>query len=954
MRRNRHGRAAILIVAALWCAGGGARRAVAVDSTWSGNDGAWSDGANWDTDPVVPATLADSATIGAGIVTVDDEFSIGQLFWTGGALVRGATAVEDSVLTVATSATISGPDEKHFATTTLNLNGATTWSEGTINTVETLEHPEGGVVNIGGAFDIQFDGLWSWNATATPTINVGATGSLVKSGGEGTAALWPLVHNQGLIDVQSGALHLAGGGTSGGRFTVAEGATLLISDFNELYGYAGAETTTLDVDSEIEASAGSTVAFTNLFGNSRTDVYGTIDAALVDADPGELGLVLFHEGSSLGATTRGSYTVTSGVTAFDAMSAGVIDVIVNDEAVIDLVNDATLNVSGAINVNEGGVLYVGNVTSPASILLDDATQEQLITGSGEIVLGHEHSSLGAAHALRIDSEMTVRGRGRVMGGTDGFGTPGGVLVQGVTSADVAGGTLKLDKATIAPGGVAEATGGGRLILGFLWDNNGTLRVTDGSTLELSGAFDTPNIGVVQRTGTTTVELTGFLTNTSQTLDIHTTTGSLVLKAGSQIIGGRVQSSGASTLTSLGGALIGVTLATDLGTAAGPGIEVDVANGLTLDNAKIYVGNGAFRSASVAPQTVGGTGEIVLAGGDLVNYGLGVPSGTVNMTIGPHVVVRGRGTLDGGTLTSASAMFNEGTIRTEGLGVTLVLKQVRNSGGEIHATATNTIQFWPPSSGPINVQTAGTITVDSGGFIDLYRPIEIQGGSLTGGGTIRTPPLGGTQSLTMTAGGTIAPGASIGTLSIEGTNVTFGNGGRLAIELSGSTSDLLQVNGPGFLKGDLSLQFLNNLDVIVLSPLTATSYVIATYTGTLTGTFQSVTPGYSVTYDTALKRIVLNVLPRADFDMDCDVDGGDFLTWQRGLGISSGATKSQGDANGDGAVNAADLALWRSQFGTPGATAASASVPEPSGAMLLLAALGSATWGRRRRGGTRSV
>ena len=70
---------------------------------------------------------------------------------------------------------------------------------------------------------------------------------------------------------------------------------------------------------------------------------------------------------------------------------------------------------------------------------------------------------------------------------------------------------------------------------------------------------------------------------------------------------------------------------------------------------------------------------------------------------------------------------------------------------------------------------------------------------------------------------------------------------------------------------------------------------------------------------------------ADFDQDLDVDGADFLTWQRGFGV--GATLSQGDANSSGMVDAADLAVWESQFGTRqggiGQAGESASVPAPS-------------------------
>lgn len=54
---------------------------------------------------------------------------------------------------------------------------------------------------------------------------------------------------------------------------------------------------------------------------------------------------------------------------------------------------------------------------------------------------------------------------------------------------------------------------------------------------------------------------------------------------------------------------------------------------------------------------------------------------------------------------------------------------------------------------------------------------------------------------------------------------------------------------------------------------------------------------------------------ADFDGDGDVDGRDFLAWQRGYGTSM-AAKQEGDADNDGNVNGADLAVWQEQYGTP--------------------------------------
>jgi hypothetical protein len=61
---------------------------------------------------------------------------------------------------------------------------------------------------------------------------------------------------------------------------------------------------------------------------------------------------------------------------------------------------------------------------------------------------------------------------------------------------------------------------------------------------------------------------------------------------------------------------------------------------------------------------------------------------------------------------------------------------------------------------------------------------------------------------------------------------------------------------------------------------------------------------------------------ADFDGSGVVDGGDFLTWQRGFGLPGGATRGDGDANVDGRVDNVDLGLWAGALG--GATALSAA------------------------------
>ena len=75
----------------------------------------------------------------------------------------------------------------------------------------------------------------------------------------------------------------------------------------------------------------------------------------------------------------------------------------------------------------------------------------------------------------------------------------------------------------------------------------------------------------------------------------------------------------------------------------------------------------------------------------------------------------------------------------------------------------------------------------------------------------------------------------------------------------------------------------------------------------------------------------------DADLDGDVDIADLMLWQRQNGTAATPAGSGADMDGSGFVDADDLAVWQNAFQS-GSLPAVLAVPEPSGMVLLVAAL----------------
>ena len=170
---------------------------------------------------------------------------------------------------------------------------------------------------------------------------------------------------------------------------------------------------------------------------------------------------------------------------------------------------------------------------------------------------------------------------------------------------------------------------------------------------------------------------------------------------------------------------------------------------------------------------------------------------------------------------------------------------------------------------------GATTVQAGALL-VNSTLASSGITVDSGAT-----LGGTGStagtLAVSAGGTVAPGASAGTFGAGATTLA----GSYACEIDGLNADKLVVTGNLDLTGStLALSVLGG-------GATEASYLIATYSGALTGTFGTVTglpSGYAVNYATPGEiRLVggsnaygdwetTNGIAGAGADVDSDNDG----------------------------------------------------------------------------------
>jgi hypothetical protein len=329
----------------------------------------------------------------------------------------------------------------------------------------------------------------------------------------------------------------------------------------------------------------------------------------------------------------------------------------------------------------------------------------------------------------------------------------------------------------------------------------------------------------------------------------------------------------------------------------------------------------------------GNGAPLIVGADAGSLGMVVQTGGMasidgEVHIGGTAGATGTYTLSGGTLTTAADGAGALLIGRSGGSGTLI---VEGDGNFIH----NAEAFVG------NLTNSGAVgrleIIGSAASVQVGQLENAPGGAAGVSETIRwKADAGGVTPLVITGAGFLSANrVQLQDPAEEGANTGVdamlqGDGIALELDLSAFTASatltLIDNQTPDAVTGFFERG--NSLDLYEEG---------ATISGT--GYSGSVNISYvGGTGNDVVLSMVASPAESADFDSDGDVDGSDFLTWQRGLGINNGASRDQGDADADGAVTAADLKIWNNGFEAPGIGAPVGTIPEPHTLLLSLAAI----------------
>jgi outer membrane autotransporter protein len=381
-----------------------------------------------------------------------------------------------------------------------------------------------------------------------------------------------------------------------------------------------------------------------------------------------------------------------------------------------------------------------------------------------------------------------------------------------------GSLTKLGPGTLVLSG-ANGYGGGTTVAGgtlsISANNNigtGPLSLLNGTTLQLTGSFNfthptsvagNPTFNV---TAANTVAMSASITDGAMPGElVKIGTGTLILAANNTYTGGTIVSAG--------------TLQLGNGGASGSifGNVLNNAN-FAINRSDVFAFDGLISGSGAVQQN--GTGTTVFIVNNTYAGGTTINAGTLQLGNGGT-----SGAILGNVIDNAILAFNRANAYS--------FDGVISGTGAVQQNGTGTTIFNTTHSytGATSVN-AGTLTVN--GSIASSSGLTVNAGGTVGG-------TGNLPSTTMN-GGTLSPGNSIGTITING-NLAFVGPGTYLVEVSPTTADKTIVAGSATLAGTVSAVFAPGL-------YAQQHYTILTASGGLSGTFSNLAVTNAPAYLTA--------------------------------------------------------------------------------------------------------
>ncbi len=803
-------------------------RAADVNSVWNGVTGNWSTRTNWTPNANYPNNgnggLTYNARVSAGAVTLtepiviqqytnaggtlagDFPLTINELFtWSGGTLT--GTGTPNSALNLLAGATWSGAT-KTITGRTISLSaGTVTWNAGNINI--------GGnsVLNIGAAavFDTTFNATLNLSPADTAAI-VNNSGIFRKSGSTGTATIEAILNNPSgaVVEVRNGVLNLAGGGTGGGSYTNAPGATLQFGggthNLTDSSSVTGAGTNrvsagTLDMAGTYDMSAGSTavsggtVNFTGQTTRPGALILSGTGAVNFNTTNSGTGLTMTSaniSGGTLGGTDNlnvtGSFTWAGGaiggsgtVRALGGMTLNGATKSLTGRMLRIAPNSTATWGAGTINSGQGAALSID-----ALAVFDnnfDGQYQFNLGGSSVITNRGTFRKSGGLATTTVAPPFNNLGAVEVNSGTLNL-TGGGASSGSFTSAAGAtlqfgGGNHSLEITSAISGAGTNSVSAGSVSFGGSYNVTGATRISGGSasfiapitsvgSLTVSGG--TASFASGNAISASSLALSGGTLSGTDTLNVS---GGFTWSGGTLSGSGALNANGAATFSTASHTLSGRTLNLNSGNTiwsagninSGQGSVLNIAGGAVLDNSF----DGSYLLNQGGSSSITNRGTFRKSGGVGVN---GTAIGAIFNNASTGVVEANSGalSLNGGGSGSGRFTVASGAILAFGGGThNLDVNTVVNGPGDFRVTS-GTLNL----AGAYNV--TGPTTVSGNSTANFAGP-STGGGSLTVSGG--TAAFNGTanvnfSSLTLSGAGTLA-----GTNDVSISGPFTWNGGTLS-------------------------------------------------------------------------------------------------------------------------------------------------------------------------------